>query len=39
MDFLRKSTCFSDQGVDATPHEVLFHELVHAIAGLGGQAA
>ena len=31
MDFLEKSACFSEHGVDATPHEVLFHELVHAM--------
>lgn len=37
MDFLRKSTCFSDQGVDATPHEVLFHELVHAMRASAGK--
>jgi hypothetical protein len=37
MDFLGKSTCFSEHGVDATPHEVLFHELVHAMRASAGK--
>ena len=38
MDFLGKSTaCATVHGVDATPHEVLFHELVHAMRASAGK--